>query len=91
MDTTADACDDFFQLPTAAGSRTLLYPPSQARWGSFNILAESNRDIEHDILEKAAKQTNATGDIKLIGDFYCVVHGRGRDRKGRRSPARRRF
>jgi Predicted metalloendopeptidase len=70
MDTTADACDDFFQYANGSWVKNTPIPASQARWGSFNILAESNRDIEHDILEKAAKQTNATGDIKLIGDFY---------------------
>jgi predicted metalloendopeptidase len=71
MDTTADACDDFFQFANGNWVKNTPIPPSQARWGSFNSLAESNRDVEHDILEKAAKETNATGDIKLIGDFYA--------------------
>jgi putative endopeptidase len=71
MDTTADACDNFFQFANGNWVKNTPIPPSQSRWGSFNILAESNRDVEHDILEKAARQTNATGDTKLIGDFYA--------------------
>ena len=71
MDTTADACDDFFQFANGNWVKSTPIPPSESRWGSFNILAENNRNVEHDILEKAAKQANATGDIKLIGDFYA--------------------
>ena len=71
MDTSADACDDFLPFANGTWVKNTPIPPSQSRWGSFNILAESNRDVEHDILEKAAKQPNATGDIKLIGDFYA--------------------
>jgi predicted metalloendopeptidase len=47
-------------------------PPSQASWGSFSILAESNRDVLHNILENAAKTKTAKGtNIQLIGDFYA--------------------
>src|SRR6478672_2860641 len=71
MDTTANACDDFFQFANGTWVKNTPIPPSESRWGSFNLLAEGNRDVEHDILENAAKQTNATGNIKLIGDFYA--------------------
>ena len=53
------------------GSKTLRYRRHSRVWGSFNILAESNRDVEHEILEKAAKDPKATGNLKLIGDFYA--------------------
>ncbi len=56
MDRSADACDDFFQYANGNWVKTTEIPPSQSRWGSFNILAENNRDIERDILEKAAKR-----------------------------------
>jgi putative endopeptidase len=71
MDTTADACDDFFQYANGNWVKNTPIPPSQSRWGSFNILAENNRDVSHEILERAAKQKNATGNLKLIGDFYA--------------------
>jgi putative endopeptidase len=71
MDTSADACDDFFQFANGTWVKNTEIPPSQSRWGSFNILAEGNRDVLHDILENAIKDTKATGDRKLLGDFYA--------------------
>src|SRR5437867_1794025 len=71
MDRSADACNDFFQFANGTWIKNTAIPPSQSRWGSFNILAESNRDVEHDILENAMKNTRATGNVKLIGDFYA--------------------
>ena len=71
MDLTATACDDFFQFADGTWVKNTAIPPSQSRWGSFNILGESNREVERDILEKAAKETGAIGNVKLIGDFYA--------------------
>ena len=71
MDTSAAACDDFFQFANGTWVKNTPIPPSQSSWGSFSILAESNRDTLHDILEKAAANKNATGNEKLIGDFYA--------------------
>src|SRR5437762_2856837 len=71
VDTSADACDDFFQYANGACLKSTQIPSSQSSWGSFNILSEANRDILHDILEKAAANKAATGDEKLIGDFYA--------------------
>jgi len=71
MDRSVDACDDFFTFANGTWVKNTPIPPSQSRWGSFNILAESNRDVEHEILEKAAKDPKATGNLKLIGDFYA--------------------
>src|SRR5690348_2712126 len=69
MDRSVDACDDFFTFANGTWVKNTPIPPSQSRWGSFNILAEGNRDVEHEILVKAAKDTKATGNLKLIGDF----------------------
>src|SRR5438445_8994005 len=72
MDRSADACDDFFQFANGTWVKNTEIPPSQSRWGSFNILSESNRDVLHDILENAVKQNAPAGsDIRLIGDFYA--------------------
>src|SRR5438067_3427514 len=71
MDRSADACDDFFQFANGTWVKNTEIPPSQSRWGSFNILAETNRDVLHDILENAAKQKSLAGsNAQLIGDFY---------------------
>src|SRR5215470_13155278 len=72
MDTTANACDDFFQFANGNFIKNTQIPPSQSRWGSFNILAESNRDAAHDVLEKAAKEKAPAGsNLQLIGDYYA--------------------
>lgn len=71
MDKSANACDDFFQYANGSWVKNTAIPPSQSRWGSFNILSENNRDVLHDILDNAAKQKGAPGsDVQLIGDFY---------------------
>src|SRR6476661_4203875 len=72
MDTTADACDDFFQFANGNWVKSTPIPPSQSRWGSFNIIADNNRDLSHNILEKAAKTKAKNGsNMQLIGDFYA--------------------
>src|SRR5437016_13901887 len=71
MDRSADACDDFFQFANGTWVKNTEIPPSQSRWGSFNILAETNRDLLHDILENAAKQTSLAGsNAQLLVDSY---------------------
>jgi putative endopeptidase len=70
MDTSVSACDDFFMFANGSWIKNTPIPPSQTRWGSFNVLSEANRDILHDILDQAAANKSATGEEKLIGDFY---------------------
>ena len=72
LDRSADACDDFFQFANGKWVKDTAIPPSQARWGSFTILQENNRDVLHDILEKAIKEKAAKGsNIQMIGDYYA--------------------
>lgn len=71
LDRSADACDDFFQFANGTWIKNTEIPPSQSRWGSFNTLAEENRDVLHTILENAVKEKAKPGsNMKLIGDFY---------------------
>jgi putative endopeptidase len=71
MDRNVDACDDFFQFANGTWLKNTEIPPSQSRWGSFNILAENNREVLHDILEKAAANKAAKGTtLRMIGDYY---------------------
>ncbi len=71
MDRSVDACDDFFQFSNGTWLKNTEIPASQSRWGSFNILQENNRDVLHDILEKAAANKAAPGTtLRMIGDYY---------------------
>jgi len=71
MDTTADACTDFFQYANGTWLKNTEIPPAFSRWGTFNILADNNQTILQKILENAAKTKSAAGsDAQLIGDLY---------------------
>lgn len=71
MDRSASACNDFFQFANGTWVKNTEIPASQSRWGSFNILAESNREVLRGILERAAKKKARAGtDTQMLGDFY---------------------
>jgi len=71
MDTSTDACNDFFQFANGTWLKTTEIPSTESRWGTFNMLANSNNALLHEILDNAAKTRSAAGsDAQLIGDFY---------------------
>ena len=71
MDNTANACTDFFQYANGTWLKNTEIPAAYSRWGSFNVLAENNRDILKEIVDNAAKTKAAkNSDTQLIGDFY---------------------
>ncbi len=72
MDTTADACIDFYQYANGTWLKSTEIPASESRWGTFNLLADNNNSILRTVLENAAKSKAAPGsDTQLIGDFYA--------------------
>jgi putative endopeptidase len=72
MDTSVEACTDFFQYANGTWLKATEIPASQSRWGTFNILGDNNNDILKNILETASKSQAAPGsDAQLIGDFYA--------------------
>jgi putative endopeptidase len=71
MDRNADACDDFFQFANGTWVKNTQVPPTETRWGTFNMLIDQNTNTLHEILENAAKTKAPAGsDAQLIGDFY---------------------
>lgn len=71
MDTSVEACTDFFQYANGTWLKNTEIPAAYPRWGTFNILADNNRDILKTVLEQAAATKAAPGsDAQLIGDFY---------------------
>ena len=72
MDTSADACTDFFQYANGNWIKNTEIPPAYSRWGTFNILADNNYAQLKDVLENAAKTKSPAGsDTQFIGDFYA--------------------
>ena len=71
MDTSVEACTDFFEFANGTWLKETEIPAAYSRWGTFNILAENNRDMLKTVLETASKSNAAKGsDPQLIGDFY---------------------
>lgn len=77
MDKSAEACTDFFQFANGKWVEETKIPDSESRWGSFNILAENNRELLRNTLEKASSNGSPAkgSDTQMIGDFYgsCIA------------------
>jgi putative endopeptidase len=73
MDRGAAACTDFYQYANGNWLKTTQIPAAFSTWGSFNILAENNRNTLREILEEAAKKQGAAkgSNEQKIGDYYA--------------------
>lgn len=73
MDRAAEACTDFFQYANGTWLKNTEIPASEARWGTFNMLADNNNALLHKVLEDAAKTKAAKGsNEQLVGDLYAT-------------------
>jgi len=72
IDKTCKACDDFYGFATGGWQKLHPIPAAYPAWGTFNILADDNQNVEHDILEDAAKNTKAVpgSNEQKIGSYY---------------------
>src|SRR6185295_7827753 len=73
LDKNTAACTDFYQYANGGWLAKMEIPPAYSTWGSFNVLNEYNRKVLREILEDAAKKTNAPkgSTDQKIGDFYA--------------------
>lgn len=71
MDRSAEPCDDFYQFVCGSWVKNNPIPSDQARWGRFSQLAERNRQIARQILEKASANDPRRDAVhQKIGDYY---------------------
>jgi len=73
MDRNVKACVNFYQFSDGAWVAKNPVPPEYPSWGTFNELQVHNREILHEILERAAQDHKASqgSTLQKIGDFYA--------------------
>lgn len=72
MDRSIAAGDDFFGFANGTWVKNTEIPADRSRFGSFNVIAEKTLADTRAILEGAAGNAQASGDDKLIGDYYAA-------------------
>ena len=68
------ACTDFYQYANGGWMAANPIPGAYSSWGVANLLDERNRDMLHEILEAAAKNTKAPkgSSEQKVGDYYAT-------------------
>ena len=74
MDTSADACQDFYQYANGTWLKNTKIPAEYPSWGSFTIVYENNQNVLKKVVEAAAADTKAAkgSDAQLVGDYYAA-------------------
>jgi putative endopeptidase len=71
VDSSVSPCENFYQYTCGKLDAANPIPPDESAWGSFNKLAEWNRIVLRQILEKnVAAGAARTPNEQKIGDFY---------------------
>ncbi|MDE2091399.1 MAG: M13 family metallopeptidase [Gammaproteobacteria bacterium] len=72
LDRSVNPAQNFYGYANGGWQKANPIPPAYSRWGTFNILQNENEDAIHQILEDAAKNTQAQpgSDLQKIGAFY---------------------
>jgi putative endopeptidase len=74
LDTTAQACENFYQYAIGGWLKDKPIPSTESRWSSFNVVNEANNEKLKLILEEfASKEGEKKKMEQMLGDFYLSV------------------
>lgn len=73
MDPSVKPGDDFFAHVNGTWNRNTPIPDDRASWGMFNTLTELSNDRTRAIVEEAAANPAATGNIRKVGNYYASL------------------
>jgi len=72
IDTSVDACTNFYQYACGGWRKNNPVPGDKARWGRFDELRELNLWTLKDLLDEAAKPATTRTPVQAqVGDFYA--------------------
>ncbi len=72
IDTSVDACTDFYNYACGGWRKNNPVPGDKARWGRFDELREFNLYTLNDILEASAKPSATRSPVEAqVGDLYA--------------------
>jgi predicted metalloendopeptidase len=74
LDPNTAACTDFYQYANGGWMAANPIPAAYPSWGVANVLDEKNKQVLHEILEAAAKNSRATkgSSEQKVGDYYAT-------------------
>src|SRR5215471_17641655 len=73
MDTSVDACSDFYQYACGGWQKQNPIPPDQSSWDVYRKLYEDNLNYLRSILDESASPEAARDNVtREIGDFYAA-------------------
>ena len=72
LDRGIDPCTDFYGYANRTWLASTPIPADRPRWGSMDIIAHSNQELLHDILDKESKRSRGQGP-KVGSDEWKAV------------------
>ena len=74
LDTTAQAGADFYQFACGGWRKNNPLPAEYSRFGSFDQLAENNREQIQTLIEQLSARQHEAGSVaQKVGDLYRIA------------------